>query len=245
MFPIGDEDEGGRAFEPITLLLIVANIALFLVQLQSEAFTYGWSLVPFEVTNNTDLVGNIPLTLPDGTQVPIPHAPGPDPIQLTFLSSMFLHGGWLHIGGNMLYLWIFGDNVERALRTVTFVVFYLITGFAASFAQIAVDPASQIPNLGASGAISGVLGAYLVLFPGNRVRVLTRAGIVAVPALLVIGLWALLQFVNGFAQIAASAETGGVAFMAHVGGFVTGVVLAFVLRAIGLATVRPTSPFAG
>jgi membrane associated rhomboid family serine protease len=135
----------------------------------------------------------------------------------------------------MLFLWIFGDNVEHRVRPVVYLVFYLAAGIVASFAQILVDPDSLIPTLGASGAISGVLGAYLVLFPGNRVTVFVFRFLTQVPAIVAIGMWAVLQFINGIGQIAVSEETtgGGVAYMAHIGGFVAGVIAGFVFRAMG------------
>jgi membrane associated rhomboid family serine protease len=149
---------------------------------------------------------------------------------------MFMHGGWAHLGGNMLFLFIFGDNVERFLGRVKYLVLYLICGVLAAFAQILAGPDSVIPSLGASGAISGVLAAYLVFFPRNRVRVLVGFRFVTeVPAVLMIGLWALLQFVNGIGSIAVSSQTGGVAYWAHIGGFVAGLVFAFLLKAF----VRP------
>jgi membrane associated rhomboid family serine protease len=140
---------------------------------------------------------------------------------------MFMHGGWVHLGGNMLYLWIFGDNVEDRFGHAKFALFYLLCGIAATVAQVLVNAGSNIPNLGASGAIAGVLGAYLILFPKGQVKVLMGRGVVPMPALVVIGLWIVLQFVNGIGSITQSAETGGVAYMAHIGGFVAGLVLTF------------------
>jgi membrane associated rhomboid family serine protease len=141
-------------------------------------------------------------------------------------TSMFLHGGWAHLGGNMLYLWIFGDNIEKILGSVRYLIFYLVCGVAAGFAHILTSPHSSVPTVGASGAISGVLGGYILLFPRNNVRVFTRGGIVAVPAFVMLGLWILIQFVSGVGAIAQTEQTGGgVAYMAHVGGFVAGLVL--------------------
>jgi membrane associated rhomboid family serine protease len=156
---------------------------------------------------------------------------------------MFMHGGWAHLGGNMLFLFIFGDNVERRLGSLLYLAFYLVCGVIASVAQVATNVNSVIPSLGASGAISGVLAAYLVYFPQNRVRVLVAFRFVTeVPALMMIGLWALIQFVSGFGSIATTDQTGGgVAYFAHIGGFIAGLVLAFLLRAIGRG---PTRPFA-
>jgi membrane associated rhomboid family serine protease len=154
-----------------------------------------------------------------------------------------MHGGWAHLGGNMLFLFIFGDNVERRLGSLLYIAFYLLCGLVASAAQVATAPDSVIPSLGASGAISGVLAAYLVYFPQNRVRVLVGFRFVTeVPALLMIGLWALIQFISGIGSIAVTDQTsGGVAYWAHIGGFVAGLVLAFLLRAFGRG---PTRPFA-
>jgi membrane associated rhomboid family serine protease len=146
---------------------------------------------------------------------------------------MFMHGGWLHLLGNMLFLWVFGDNVEHAMGPLAFIAFYVTAGIIGSLAQIFVDPTSLIPSLGASGAISGVLGAYIVLFPSNRVLVFLFRFAVWVPALVVIGMWALLQFINGFGQIAETQQTGGVAYMAHIGGFVAGLVGGFIARGLG------------
>jgi membrane associated rhomboid family serine protease len=146
---------------------------------------------------------------------------------------MFMHGGWLHLGGNMLYLWIFGDNIEDAMGRAKYVVFYLLCGVVAAFAQIFTNPGSEIPSLGASGAISGVLGAYLVLFPRQRVRVLIGRRITHMPALFVIGLWIVLQFVNGIGQLAHTEETGGVAYAAHIGGFLAGITLVWLFRSHG------------
>jgi membrane associated rhomboid family serine protease len=235
LFPIGDENIRGRGVAFVTLTIIAINFAVFvLLQLDNDAFTYGYSAIPFEITHNVDLTS--PVTVPiGGEQVPIPEAPGPDPIQLTLLTSMFMHGGWLHLLGNMLFLFIFGDNVEHRMGPIIYLGFYLIAGLVAALAQILVSPNSPIPTLGASGAISGVLGAYIVLWPQNRVTVLVlRFYPMQVPAIVAIGLWALLQFVNGFGQIAVSEETsGGVAYLAHIGGFLAGIAAGLLFRGIG------------
>jgi membrane associated rhomboid family serine protease len=153
---------------------------------------------------------------------------------------MFLHGGWGHLGGNMLFLWIFGDNIEHRLGHVRFVVFYLACGLAASLAHIMFNSGSTIPAVGASGAISGVLGGYLLMFPRNRVYVLTWGGVMAVPAIFMLGLWIVTQFINGVGSIAVTNQSGGVAYMAHIGGFVAGLILA-PLFGRGRATVM-TAP---
>ena len=143
---------------------------------------------------------------------------------------MFMHAGWIHLGGNMLYLWIFGDNVEDRLGHIKFLIFYLLCGVAATFTQMAFSMNSNVPNLGASGAIAGVLGSYVLLFPQERVRVLIGIFIVRIPAIFVIGLWIILQFFNGYASIAHMTDTSGVAYMAHIGGFMIGLVLTILLR---------------
>jgi membrane associated rhomboid family serine protease len=143
---------------------------------------------------------------------------------------MFMHGGWMHLFGNMLYLWIFGDNVEDVMGKARFLIFYLLCGVAAAFAQILVSPHSDIPSLGASGAISGVLAAYLALFPRRRVRVLLLRTIAYMPAIAVIGFWFLLQLFSGIGQVTQTEETGGVAYAAHVGGFVAGFLLVWLFR---------------
>jgi membrane associated rhomboid family serine protease len=194
----------------VTYVLILANVLVFFLELsRGDAFIRTWAFIPREFAAN-----------PAGE------------IQ-TVITAMFMHGGWLHLFGNMLYLWIFGDNVEDHFGSFRFLLFYLICGIAATFAQMAVMPNSSIPNLGASGAIAGVLGAYLVLHPRGRVTVLVGRGITQVPAIVAIGLWIVLQLVSGVGAIANSTQTGdvgGVAFMAHIGGFVAGVVLVFFFR---------------
>jgi membrane associated rhomboid family serine protease len=140
-----------------------------------------------------------------------------------------MHAGWVHLGGNMLYLWIFGDNVEDRFGSAKFVIFYLLCGLGATFAQLAFSLGSNVPNLGASGAIAGVLGAYILMFPQGRVRVLQGQQVIQVPALIVIGLWIVLQLFSGIGSISQSADSGGVAYMAHVGGFISGFVLTYLL----------------
>jgi membrane associated rhomboid family serine protease len=207
MFPIGDDNSGRRSFPMVTYALIALNVAFFFVELNGgDPFILRWAFVPRRF-----------LADPGGGL-------------LTVFTSMFMHGGWVHLGGNMLYLWIFGDNVEDRFGHLKFLVFYLLCGIAATLAQMAVNSGSNVPNLGASGAIAGVLGAYMLLFPGARVRVLMGRSVVPVPALVVIGLWIVLQFVSGIGSIANTADTGGIAYMAHIGGFVTGFVLTLLFR---------------
>ena len=246
MLPIGDEDQRG-GLPVVNLAIIGLNVLVFvLLQLPSDAFTMGFSVIPKEITRGIDLVGPVSIALPDGTTTTITEAPGPSPIWLTLLTSMFMHGGWTHIGGNMLFLFIFGDNVERLFGSVRYLAFYLVCGIAADFAQILSSPDSVIPSLGASGAISGVLAAYVLFFPQNPVRVLISFGyfirMTRVPAMLMIGLWIVIQFVSGIGSIAVSAQTGGVAYWAHIGGFFAGIVIAFLLRSF--VRPGPTTRFA-
>ena len=229
LLPISDENLPGRGIAYVTLALIAINVVVFvLLQLPNDAFTYSWSVVPAEITSGEDIIGRV--TVPGGS---FTLGDSPEPVYLTLISSMFMHGGWLHLGGNMLFLYIFGDNVEHTLGSIVFLVFYLIAGVVASFAQIFVDPESLIPTLGASGAIAGVLGAYIVLFPSNRVLVYFFYNAVWVPAIVVLGLWFVIQLVSGVGQIAISQQaSGGVAYLAHVGGFITGLIAGFVARAM-------------
>jgi len=204
MLPIGDDNSGRRSIPMITYSLIALNILFFFIELiGGDAFIGNWAFVPARFLANP--LGDL----------------------LTLFTSMFMHAGWLHLGGNMLYLWIFGDNVENNFGHIKFLIFYLVCGLAATFAQLAFSTGSNVPNLGASGAIAGVLGAYIVLFPKGRVSVLQGATVIPVPALIVIGFWFVIQI---FSSIGSITETGGVAYIAHVGGFIAGVLLAFVLR---------------
>src|SRR2546430_6301146 len=234
MLPIGDQDEPG-GLPVVNIAIIAINVLVFvLLQLPSDAFTMGFSTIPKEITTGVDLVGPVSITLPDGTVGTIVEAPGPSPIWLTLFTSMFMHGGWLHIGGNMLFLFIFGDNIERAFGSIKYLIFYLVCGIIASLAHVASQPDSVIPSLGASGAISGVLASYLVLFPQNQVRVLFTLGYFflfrTVPAIFMIAIWALLQFVNGLGATAVSDQTTAAAYWAHIGGFIAGLVITFLAR---------------
>jgi len=209
LIPIGDDNSSSKTFPLITYALIAINVLVFLVELTGgDAFIMKWSFIPSRFTANL---------LSDSA---------------TLLSSMFMHAGWLHLGGNMLYLWIFGDNVEDRFGHLPFIIFYLLSGVAATFSQLAFSLGSDIPNLGASGAIAGVLGAYVLMFPQRRVNVLLGRGVTQMPAFIVLGFWFVLQFFSGVGSIAQSSETGGVAYMAHIGGFVAGFALALFLRGI-------------
>jgi membrane associated rhomboid family serine protease len=225
--PLRDDDTDRRTVPVVTYALIAINILVWLIELGlGDKFINGYSTVPFEITHNTDLVGM--QTIQAGAESASIHLySGPTPIYLTLLTAMFMHASWLHIGGNMLYLWIFGDNIEDRIGHAKFLVFYLVCGLAASAAEILFQANSKIPSLGASGAIAGVLGAYLILFPKRQIRVLMMRQIVNMPAFMVLGLWILLQV---FSQISVvGGQGGGVAYMAHIGGFVAGVALIFLL----------------
>lgn len=235
MIPLGDEGTPARRGLPIVNLTIIGiNIVVFLLQLSTGLdngpITMGWSLVPREISTGTDIVGQVA----DFPGITYYQAPLGIP-WLTFLTSMFMHGGWLHIGSNMLFLFIFGDNIEDNMGSVKYLVFYLLCGFAADLAQYFLGgTSSPIPNLGASGAIAGVLGAYLILFPQARVRALIPFGyfatIARVPAIIMLGLWIVTQFLSVFlAQEQEAGGGGGVAYWAHIGGFIAGLVLVFVL----------------
>lgn len=207
MLPIGDDNTSRRTVPLVTYVLIALNVLFFFVeQSGGDAFIRKWAFVPSRFLAN-----------PFGDFS-------------TLFTSMFMHAGWAHLGGNMLYLWIFGDNVEDRFGHIKFTIFYLLCGLAATFAQLAFSLGSTVPNVGASGAIAGVLGAYILLFPQGKVRVLQGQRVIQVPALMAIGLWIVLQFFSGIGSIANTADTGGVAYMAHIGGFLAGFVLTFVLR---------------
>ena len=229
-FPISDDDR--KLIKPayVTWILLGLNILVFLIQVNDPRFTYSYAAVPAEITGNVDLVEPVDIKVSSREVVQIPQLPGPWPIQLTLLTSMFMHGGIMHLAGNMLYLWIFGDNVEHRFGHVAFLLFYLGSGLAASLAHIALSPDSVIPTLGASGAISGVLGAYLVLFPRNRVYAIFFFRIIPVPASVVLIMWAITQFIGGFGSVTGSSDVGGVAYAAHIGGFVAGVAFAMYYR---------------
>jgi membrane associated rhomboid family serine protease len=229
-FPISDDDRQITHPVYVTYILIAINIAVFGYQLANPDFTYGWSMIPREITKGVDLVGEEIIRTEQGN-FPIPQAPGPSIIYLTLLTSMFMHGGYAHIIGNMLYLYIFGDNVEHRFGHLPFLFFYLIAGLAGSAAQVILDPNGVIPNLGASGAIAGVMGAYLVLFPRNQVNVIFLYTVMTIPAILVLGVWIVGQLFSTYGSIMTSvSSTGGVAYAAHVAGFVAGVVAALVYR---------------
>lgn len=187
--------------------------------------------MPKEIVTGKDVVGPVPLTDPVSGQVVavINHERNPISVYSTLLTSMFMHGGFAHLLGNMLFLWIFGDNIENALGRFRYLIFYLVCGLIASlahvFATVAFGGNQDIPSLGASGAISGVLGGYLVLFPKRRVKVFLFRMLTEVPAIVAIGLWFVFQLINGLGVFGSGSQEGGVAYAAHIGGFIAGLVL--------------------
>ncbi len=207
MMPLGDDNSGRRITPIVTYALIAVNVLVFFLELSGgDAFIQRWAFVPTRFLEN-----------PAGDFA-------------TLFTSMFMHAGWLHLLGNMLYLWIFGDNVEDRLGHGLYFVFYILCGLAATFAQLAFSANSSIPNLGASGAIAGVLGAYLIMFPRGSVNVLIGRIVTRTSALIAIGFWFLLQIFSQISAFTASSQSqGGVAYMAHIGGFVAGVLLTYLL----------------
>lgn len=214
MFPIGDTEVRGAGPGIVTIVLIIINVLVFLLEVSmsqagQESFIRQYGVIPTEITQGDQLY--------------------------TLITSMFLHGGWMHLIGNMLFLWVFGDNIEAVLGKIGYVLFYLLGGLAASAAHILLNTNSQVPSVGASGAIAAVLGAYIVMFPKSRVKLLVLSGagggVTRVTALIFLGLWFVMQLFNGLASLGVeTAQTGGVAFWAHIGGFVVGVVAGFLFK---------------
>ena len=219
MLPIGDDDSDRRFAPLINYVLIAINILVF-VFLQgmgsNEQFTYAYSTVPAEILTGNDIATK-------GLQ------PTPVPVYFTLLTSMFMHGSCAHLGGNMLFLWIFGDNIENRQGHSRYLIFYLVCGIIASLSHVfitgASSPNSLIPSLGASGAISGVLGGYMLLFPKKRVRVILGRGITEVPSFVALGVWIVFQVISGLGMLGGQEGGGGIAYAAHIGGFVAGLLL--------------------
>jgi len=226
MLPLRDEIPR-RHFPLVTITIIAINVVVYLYQImlpERELSRLVWQMgiVPLRVVSHLSL-----------------------PAALTFITAMFMHGGFLHIFGNMLYLYIFGDNVEDVLGHVLYAIVYLLFGIGASLAQIAVAPRSNIPTIGASGAIAGVLGAYFVFFPRARVQYLVTLGyfvrFVELPALIALGGWFILQFLSGLFSLGIG-QVGGVAWFAHIGGFALGLAGGAVCKLLGCQPRRPTLP---
>lgn len=226
MIPIGDDNRARRRTPIVVVALILINLAVFMYELSLNRhggfglgqFIYSWGAIPVELRHLEDYPPTISY-----------------PIWVTAFTSMFIHGGWLHLLGNMLFLWVFGDNVEDNMGHGRFAIFYLLCGLGAVTLQMLIDTTSAQPMVGASGAIAGVLAAYLVLFPKGRVRVLIWLGIfvtvVSLPALVVIGFWIVLQLISGVATVGPNTtQAGGIAYFAHIGGFATGLIAIFLFR---------------
>jgi membrane associated rhomboid family serine protease len=215
MFPIYD-DVPSKRFPLITVALIVLNTIVYIYEVllgeKFIEFIYSRGLLPFEITHHIDVFPS-----------------GPSPIYLTIFTSMFMHGSIVHLLGNMLFLWIFGNNVEDYLGRKNFVIFYLLSGVAAAFLQIFLNPDSKVPMVGASGAIAGILGAYLLLYPHAKVTTVIIFGffirIIRIPAVVVLSFWIIYQFLYGISSLAVRTGEGGVAWFAHIGGFITGIIL--------------------
>lgn len=244
VFPIGDDNTGRRTTPIVTYALIAINVLVF-VFLQglgsNDDFTYKFSTVPEEIVTGRDIV-TPDRTIVDPASGQRFRAPGlqPTPISvyITLLTSMFMHGGIMHLLGNMLFLWIFGDNVEDDLGHGRYLVFYLLTGLIASLSHVFMNTSGAnalIPSLGASGAISGVLGGYLVLHPHRRVRVIMLRMLTEVPGYVAVGLWFVFQLISGLGLLGGGSQEGGVAYAAHIGGFIAGLVLVK-LFALGRST---------
>lgn len=235
MFPIGDDNSDRTATPIVNYLLIALNVLVFVFFQglgSNDKFTYAFSTVPKEIVTGQDQVtaDRVVEDPVSGQQFKAPGLqPTPVSVYLTLLTSMFMHGGLAHLFGNMLFLWIFGDNIENVLGRLRYLIFYLVCGLIASlahvFATVAFGGNPLIPSLGASGAISGVLGGYILLFPKRRVRVLVSYFLTEVPAIVAIGLWFVFQLVNGLGVFGSGSQEGGVAYAAHIGGFIAGLVL--------------------
>src|SRR5947209_4085267 len=237
LFPIGDDNTGRTTTPVVNYAIILVNVLVF-VFLQglgsNEKFTYAYSTVPAEIITGRDITTR-PVVVQSftGQRMEMPGLqPTPIPVYLTLLTSMFMHGGIAHIFGNMLFLFIFGDNIEDRLGHFRYGVFYLICGVLAGLSHVFATAALAstgasllVPSLGASGAISGVLGAYILLFPTNRVTVLLSWFVTQVPAFIAIGLWFVFQLISGLGVLGSGSQQGGVAYAAHVGGFIAGLIL--------------------
>jgi membrane associated rhomboid family serine protease len=238
IFPIGDDNSDRTTTPLINYLLIAVNVLVF-VFLQglggNDKFTYAFSTVPQEIVTGRDVttpdrVLEQPMT---GQRVEVPGLqPTPISVYITLLTSMFMHGGIAHLLGNMLFLWIFGDNLEHRLGHARYLIFYLVCGLIASLAHVfttaalSTDQSSMlIPSLGASGAISGVLGGYILLYPHRRVRAFLFNILTTVPAWVAVGLWFVFQLISGLGMLGGGSQQGGVAYAAHIGGFIAGLLL--------------------
>jgi membrane associated rhomboid family serine protease len=220
MIPLRDENPS-RTVPLVNTTLILANVSVFIYQSflipgGAKPLFLRLGCIPYEFTHFVDIT-----------------PPALVPVPLTIITAMFMHGGWIHVLSNMLFLWIFGDNIEDKLGHFRYLSFYLLCGVIASLSHILTNPSSQVPSIGASGAIAGVMGAYMVLFPKARIRTLLILGIfiqiVRVPAMVMLGYWILIQVLSGFAEVGLRAG-GGIAWFAHIGGFIAGFFLIMVMK---------------
>lgn len=236
VFPLYDDNTGRHRTPLVNYALIAINIFVFVVlqRLGTDTdFTYSFSTVPAEIVSGRDIITEPQVVEHMGQRVLVPGlGDTPLSVYLTLFTSMFMHGGIAHIAGNMLFLWIFGDNIEDRLGHVKYLIFYLVCGLIASLAHVFATAALAgqsenmlVPSLGASGAISGVLGGYMLLHPTRRVTVLLFRFFTQVPAYVAIGLWFLFQLVSGLGMLGGGSQQGGVAYAAHIGGFIAGLVL--------------------
>jgi len=231
LFPIGDDNSDRTRTPYITYVLIAINVLVFIFfqgMGNDLSFTYAFATVPQEIVTGNDIATTQVITDPiSGNRFEVPLQPTPVPVLLTLITSMFMHGGFAHLLGNMMYLWIFGDNIENSIGHKRYLLFYLITGIIASLCHVYstkfLGHNMFIPSLGASGAISGVLGGYLLLFPRRRVRVILIRFVTNVSALVAIGIWIVFQIISGMGVLGG--EAGGVAYAAHIGGFFAGLLL--------------------
>ena len=235
LFPIGDDNSDRTTTPIVNYILIAANVLVFVLfqgMGANDNFTYAFSTVPKEIVTGQDQV-TAPRTIEDPVSGDKFQAPGLQPtpltVYITLLTSMFMHGGWAHLFGNMLFLWIFGDNLENVMGHARYLIFYLLCGLIASlahvFATVAFGGNQLVPSLGASGAISGVLGGYILLFPKRRVKVIMLRMLTEVPAMVALGLWFAFQLISGLGVLGSGSQEGGVAYAAHIGGFIAGLVL--------------------
>lgn len=232
MLPLRDDNTDSRTTPWVNYAFIVANILVFVLFQglgSNEAFTNSFSAVPEEILSGKDVIGNIQISDSRGNTGNLYLGQTPISVYLTLISSMFMHGGFAHISGNMLYLWIFGDNLEDLMGHLKYFTFYMICGVVASLSHVfctgLFGSNPLIPSLGASGAISGVLGGYLLLFPHRRVTVLFMRQLMDVPAFVCLGIWIVFQLAESSGILGGSAESSGVAYAAHIGGFIAGVCL--------------------
>jgi membrane associated rhomboid family serine protease len=236
VFPLYDDNSDRQITPLVNYAIIALNIFVFVV-LQglgsNDQFTYSFSTVPAEILQGHDIVTPARIVEYAGQRLTVPGlGPTPGSVYLTLFTSMFMHGGFAHIAGNMLFLWIFGDNIEDRLGHVKYVIFYLLCGVIAGLAHVFAtgvfannESALLVPSLGASGAISGVLGAYILLHPKRRVTVILFRFLTDVPAYVAIGIWFAFQLISGLGMLGGGSQQGGVAYAAHIGGFIAGLVL--------------------